>query len=69
MPRCTCCDDPAPGQCDDHDTGYGVCERCLKKHGRLRFCLVNCQTHGPVPTIWNSDGTDGPVLICAPSKE
>ncbi len=23
----------------------------------------------PVKTIWNSDGTDGPVLLCLPTAE
>lgn len=47
MIDCTCCGGPAPAQCDDHDTGYGVCASCLAEHGRTSFCLVNCQTHGP----------------------
>ena len=47
MIYCTCCGEPANDQCDDHDRGYGVCARCLEKHGRSKFCLVDCRTHGP----------------------
>ena len=46
---CTCCGESCENkiQCDDHDTGYSVCNRCLTEHGRKSFCMVNCKAHGP----------------------
>lgn len=64
--QCTSCSEPALKQCDDHDIGYGVCDSCLARFGREAFCLVNCRAHGPIKTIWDDDGTNGPVLICLP---
>ena len=48
MPRCTCCDGIARKQCEDHDTGYGVCDACLEKYGREEFCHIpSCKAHLP----------------------
>lgn len=44
--ECTCCGEPARKQCEDHDTGYGVCDKCLAKHGRKSFCeSPSCKAH------------------------
>jgi hypothetical protein len=70
--RCTCCDEYARKQCADHDFGYGVCDRCFEKYGREQFCMMpSCTAHDLTEgrTIWNSDGTDGPVLICLPPSK
>lgn len=44
--QCTCCSQEARKQCLDHDDGYGVCDRCLKKYGRHEFCSrPDCTAH------------------------
>lgn len=44
--ECCACGKHARRQCADHDTGYGVCDACLKKYGRDLFCLVpSCNAH------------------------
>ena len=49
--ECTCCGGEARKQCADHDTGYGVCDRCLAKYGKQEFCQIgSCRAHEPEVT-------------------
>jgi hypothetical protein len=43
---CTCCGQSARKQCEDHDDGYGVCDKCLAEYGRDSFCHIqSCTAH------------------------
>ena len=68
---CGCCGEQfkstiAKQKVFDQDEGYGICGRCIERSGRAGF--PGQDEPDKNKTIWNSDGTDGPCLICPPPE-